>query len=48
VQLCSLLSSLSFIDRNSYCNIDMTIWDRIALQVVISYYSDIYMMDQLL
>ena len=42
VQLCSLLSSLSFIDRNSYCNIDMTIWDKIALQVVISNYSGIY------
>jgi hypothetical protein len=34
--------------KKSYCNIDMTIWDKVALQVVISYYSEIYMMDQFL
>jgi len=46
VQLCSLLSSLSFIVRNLYGNVDMAIWDKIALQVVTSNYSDIYMMEQ--
>ena len=46
MQLCSLLSSLSFIVRNLYCNVDMAIWEKVALQVVTSNYSDVYMMDQ--
>ena len=46
VQPRSLLSSLSFTVGNSYCNVELAIWDKIALQVVTSNYSDIYMMDQ--